>query len=145
LTEKLDYIDWLGINCIMAAADFHLADARWRLRHFQLQVDSVGLRHDARLRAVFTKAHSRGIRVIADLVLNHTSDQHPWFQEARSSPDSPKRDGTYGVTRTTSIRMQGFIFFDSETSNWSWDDQAGAYYWHRFFWHQPDLNFDNPK
>jgi len=86
-----------------------------------------------------------GMRVVMDLVLNHTSDQHPWFQSARSSPTSPHRD--YYVWSDTKNRYNDarIIFVDTETSNWTWDESAGAYYWHRFFSHQPDLNYDNPK
>ena len=91
------------------------------------------------------EAHRRGIRVVTELVINHTSDQHPWFQAARRAPaGSPERD--YYVWSETNQKYQGvrIIFSDTETSNWSWDDTAKAYYWHRFFHHQPDLNFDNP-
>ena len=82
--------------------------------------------------------------MITELVINHTSDQHPWFKEARSSPDSPKRD--YYVWSDTDDRYRGvrIIFRDTEMSNWAWDPVSKAYYWHRFFSHQPDLNYDNP-
>jgi maltose alpha-D-glucosyltransferase/alpha-amylase len=95
-------------------------------------------------RAFINAAHQRGLRVIVDLVLNHTSDQHPWFQSARSSPDSPYRD--YYVWSDDDQRYPDarIIFLDTERSNWAWDEAAGQYYWHRFFSHQPDLNFDNP-
>jgi len=85
------------------------------------------------------------MRVLADLVVNHTSDRHPWFREARSSPHSPKRD--YYVWSDTPEKYRGVrvIFKDFETSNWTWDPAARAYYWHRFFSHQPDLNYDNPQ
>ena len=90
-------------------------------------------------------AHEKGIRVITELVLNHTSDQHPWFQRARKAPPgSPERD--YYVWSDTDKRYAGtrIIFLDTEKSNWTWDEEAKAYYWHRFYAHQPDLNFDNP-
>ena len=89
-------------------------------------------------------AHERGIRVIVELVLNHTSDQHPWFQESRKSRDNPKRD--WYVWSDTDTKYQGvrIIFVDTELSNWAWDPVSKAYYWHRFFSHQPDLNYDNP-
>ena len=90
-------------------------------------------------------AHQRGIRVIADLVMNHTSSDHPWFQEARQGPDSPKRDWYVWSDDPTRYSEARIIFTDTETSNWTWDDEAQAYYWHRFFSHQPDLNFDNPE
>jgi maltose alpha-D-glucosyltransferase / alpha-amylase len=85
------------------------------------------------------------MRVIADLVMNHTSSDHPWFQEARSSPDSPKRDWYVWSDTKERYKDARIIFIDTETSNWTWDEQAGAYYWHRFFHHQPDLNYDNPE
>ena len=103
------------------------------------------VRHPRRLPRVPRRPPTTaGLRVITELVLNHTSDQHPWFQEARCSPDSPKRD--YYVWSDTDDRYRGvrIIFRDTEMSNWAWDPVSKAYYWHRFFSHQPDLNFDNP-
>ena len=98
------------------------------------------------VRAFIDAAHERGIRVIADLVMNHTSSDHAWFQEARSSAGQPQARLVRLVGRprraTTDARI---IFVDTETSNWTWDEKAGAYYWHRFFHHQPDLNYDNPE
>ncbi|MBO0800674.1 MAG: maltose alpha-D-glucosyltransferase, partial [Blastocatellia bacterium] len=90
-------------------------------------------------------AHRRGIRVIADLVLNHTSDQHPWFQESRTSRDSPKRDWYVWSETDQKYSDARIIFLDSERSNWSWDEQSQEFYWHRFFKNQPDLNYDNPE
>ena len=89
-------------------------------------------------------AHDRGIRVIIEMVLNHTSEQHPWFQESRSSQDNPRRD--WYVWSDTDTRYKGarIIFLDTEMSNWAWDPISKSYYWHRFFSHQPDLNYDNP-
>jgi maltose alpha-D-glucosyltransferase/alpha-amylase len=89
-------------------------------------------------------AHQRQMRVIVEMVLNHTSDQHPWFQESRSSRDNPKRD--WYVWSETDTRYQGvpIVFLDTEMSNWAWDPISKEYYWHRFFSHQPDLNYDNP-
>ena len=91
------------------------------------------------------EAHRRGIRVIMDLVINHTSDQHPWFKSARSSPDSEYRDWYMWSSTKNQFTEARIIFLDTETSNWTWDDEAGAYYFHRFFSHQPDLNYDNPR
>ena len=91
-------------------------------------------------------AHSRGIRVITELVLNHTSDQHPWFQRARrAKPGSVHRDFYVWSDTPEKYREARIIFQDFEISNWTWDPLAKAYYWHRFYSHQPDLNFDNPK
>ena len=91
-----------------------------------------------------TSAHERGIRIIIEMVLNHTSDQHPWFQESRSSQNNPRRD--WYVWSDTDERYKGtrIIFLDTEKSNWAWDPISKSYYWHRFFSHQPDLNYDNP-
>jgi maltose alpha-D-glucosyltransferase/alpha-amylase len=89
-------------------------------------------------------AHERGLRVITELVLNHTSDQHPWFKEARSARDSPKRDFYVWSDTDDRYREARIIFRDTELSNWAWDPVSKEYYWHRFFSHQPDLNFDNP-
>ncbi len=97
------------------------------------------------VRAFIEAAHERGIRVIADLVMNHTSSDCAWFQEARSSPDNPKRDWYVWSDDPTRYAEARIIFVDTETSNWTWDEKAGAYYWHRFFHHQPDLNYDNPE
>ena len=89
-------------------------------------------------------AHDRGIRVIIEMVANHTSDQHPWFQESRSSQDNPKRDWYVWSDTDTRYRGTRIIFLDTEMSNWAWDPISKSYYWHRFFSHQPDLNYDNP-
>ncbi|EQD60757.1 trehalose synthase, partial [mine drainage metagenome] len=91
------------------------------------------------------EAHSRGIRVIADLVLNHVSDQHQWFKEARSGRNSKKRDWFVWSDRSDKYGEARIIFIDSETSNWAWEQDSGQYYWHRFYRHQPDLNFNNAQ
>src|SRR6202000_2027639 len=88
-------------------------------------------------------AHARKIRVITELVVNHTSDQHPWFQEARSSHDNPKRDWFCWSDTDDKYKCVRIIFIDTEMSNWSWDPVSKTYYWHRFFSRQPDLNYDN--
>jgi len=97
------------------------------------------------VRIFIEAAHSRGIRVIADLVMNHTSADHEWFQQARSSPDNSYRDWYVWSDTLKRYEDARIIFIDTEPSNWSWDEQAQAYYWHRFFSHQPDLNYDNPE
>ena len=96
-------------------------------------------------KAFLDEAHKRGIRVITELVINHTSDQHPWFQRARlAPPGSPERD-FYVWSDTERFSGTRIIFLDTEKSNWTWDPVAGAFFWHRFYSHQPDLNFDNPR
>jgi maltose alpha-D-glucosyltransferase / alpha-amylase len=144
LTEKLDYLRWLGVNCIWLLPIYPspLRDGGYDIADYCDILPSYGTLID--FKTFLAEAHLRGIRVITDLVLNHTSDQHPWFQAARSSPASPYRD--WYVWSDTDQRYTGTrtIFIDTERSNWTWDEQAGAFYWHRFFSHQPDLNYDNP-
>jgi maltose alpha-D-glucosyltransferase / alpha-amylase len=144
LTEKLDYIRDLGVDCLwlMPIYPSPLKDDGYDIADFCGIHPTMGTVAD--FQALTTAAHERGIRVIADLVLNHTSDQHPWFQEARRNPDSPRRD--YYVWSDTDQKYQGvrIIFTDTELSNWTWDPVARQYFWHRFFSHQPDLNYDNP-
>jgi maltose alpha-D-glucosyltransferase / alpha-amylase len=145
LTEKLDYLQWLGVDCIWLLPMYAspLRDGGYDIADFYTVHPDYGNVED--VRALLEAAHRRGIRVIADLVMNHTSADHPWFQESRSSPDSPKRD--WYVWSDTNERYPDarIIFIDTEASNWTWDPGAGAYYWHRFFSHQPDLNYDNPE
>ena len=145
LINKLDYIEWLGVDCLWLLPFFPspLRDDGYDVADYRGVAPDYGSMED--FRAFLDEAHRRGLRVIADLVLNHTSDQHLWFQEARSSPQSPKRD--YYVWSETDKRYEKarIIFIDTEKSNWTWDPVAKAYYWHRFFSHQPDLNYDNPE
>jgi maltose alpha-D-glucosyltransferase / alpha-amylase len=144
LTEKLDYLQWLGIDCIWLLPMYRspLRDGGYDIADFLTVHEDYGGEED--VHRFVDESHQRGMRVIADLVMNHTSIDHPWFQEARSSPDSPKRNWYVWSDTTDRYRDARIIFVDTETSNWSWDDQAGAYYWHRFFSHQPDLNYDEP-
>jgi len=145
LTEKLDYLDWLGIDCVWLLPMYAspLGDGGYDISDFKAVHRDYGTVEDV---ATFIEAaHQRGIRVIADLVMNHTSIEHPWFQESRSSPDSPKRNWYVWSDDPNRYADARIIFVDSETSNWTWDEQAGAYYWHRFFHHQPDLNYDEPE
>ncbi|MFZ0996293.1 MAG: maltose alpha-D-glucosyltransferase [Candidatus Dormiibacterota bacterium] len=144
LIEKLDYLHWLGVNCLWLLPIFTSPqrDGGYDISDFYSIQPEYGTLDD--VRRLVSEAHSRGIRVITDLVVNHTSDRHPWFQESRSNPNSPKRD--WYVWSDTTARYEGarIIFTDSEVSNWTYDPEAGAYYWHRFFSHQPDLNYANP-
>jgi maltose alpha-D-glucosyltransferase/alpha-amylase len=145
LTEKLDYFQWLGIDCIWLLPMYPspLRDGGYDIADFNEIHPDYGNAEE--LRTFIDAAHQRGMRVIADLVMNHTSSDHPWFREARSSPDSPKRDWYVWSETVHRYEDARVIFVDTESSNWTWDDEAGAYYWHRFFAHQPDLNYDNPE
>ena len=144
LTNKLDYLKELGVNAVWLLPFYPspLRDDGYDIADYTSVNPSYGTIDD--FKVFLNEAHSRGIRVITEVVVNHTSDQHPWFQESRSSRDNPKRD--WYVWSDTDSRYQGvrIIFLDTEMSNWSWDPISKSYYWHRFFSHQPDLNYDNP-
>jgi maltose alpha-D-glucosyltransferase / alpha-amylase len=144
LTQKLDYLQELGTTALWLMPFFPspLRDDGYDIADYRSVHPSYGTLDD--FKKFLTGAHERGIRVIIELVLNHTSDQHPWFQESRISRDNPKRD--WYVWSETDNRYKGtrIIFLDTEMSNWAWDPISKAYYWHRFFGHQPDLNYDNP-
>ncbi len=145
LIDRLDYLSDLGITALWLLPFYPspLKDGGYDIAEYTDVHPSYGTREDvARL---LQEAHRRGIRVITELVLNHTSSDHPWFQAARrAAPGSPERE--LYVWSDTPARYEDtrIIFKDYETSNWSWDPVAKAYYWHRFYAHQPDLNFDNP-
>jgi len=145
LLGRLDYIQSLGVNCIWLLPFYRspLRDGGYDIADFREIHSDYGTLDD--FKAFLDEAHRRGLKVVTELIINHTSDQHMWFQEGRKDPHSPYRD--YYVWSDTDQRYQDarIIFTDTEPSNWSWDNVAGAYYWHRFFSHQPDLNFDNPK
>jgi maltose alpha-D-glucosyltransferase / alpha-amylase len=145
LTEKLDYLEWLGIDCIWLLPTYPspLRDGGYDIADYYSILPEYGTLDQ--FKRFLDQAHARGIRIIVDLVINHTSDQHPWFQESRRSPDSPKRD--WYVWSDTDHKYTGarIIFTDTERSNWTWDEEAQAFFWHRFFCHQPDLNYDNPE
>jgi maltose alpha-D-glucosyltransferase/alpha-amylase len=145
LTEKLDYLQWLGIDCIWLLPMYAspLRDGGYDISDFYAIHPDYGTVED--FRSFVDQAHQRGLRVIADLVVNHTSSDHPWFQEARSSRDSPKRDWYVWSDTDDRYKDARIIFIDTEPSNWTWDPVAEQYYWHRFFSHQPDLNYDNPE
>src|SRR5690348_4551168 len=145
LIEKLDYLQWLGVDCVWLLPMYPspLRDGGYDIADFFAIHPDYGTVED--FREFVEQAHQRGIRVIADLVMNHTSSEHPWFQESRSSPDGPK--GDWYVWSDTDDRWAEarIIFLDTEPSNWTFDPVRGQYYWHRFFHHQPDLNYDNPE
>jgi maltose alpha-D-glucosyltransferase/alpha-amylase len=144
LTERLDYLQWLGIDCVWLLPIFPspLRDGGYDVSDYFSILPSYGTLGD--FYEFLEAAHQRGIRVIADLVMNHTSDQHPWFQEARR-PGSPKRDWYVWSDTDQRYLDARVIFVDTESSNWTWDPEAQAFYWHRFFSHQPDLNYANPE
>ncbi len=147
LTAKLDYIQYLGVDCIWLLPIYPspLRDQGYDVTDYYSIHPDYGTLDD--FRALLTEAHRRGLRVIADLIPNHTSDQHPWFQASRN-PRHPEhtRYRDWYVWSPTDRRYQGtrIIFLDTEKSNWTWDPLRGEFYWHRFFYHQPDLNYDNP-
>jgi maltose alpha-D-glucosyltransferase/alpha-amylase len=144
LTERLDYLQWLGIDCIWLLPIFPspLRDGGYDVSDYFSILPSYGTLGD--FYEFLEAAHDHGMRVIADLVMNHTSDQHPWFQEARR-PGSPKRDWYVWSDTDQRYLDARVIFVDTESSNWTWDPEAQAFYWHRFFSHQPDLNYANPE
>ena len=145
LLSKLDYLQELGITCIWLLPFFAspLRDDGYDIADYMTVHPSYGTLED--FQTVLHAAHDRGLQVMIELVVNHTSDQHAWFQRARlAPPGSPERD--YYVWSDTDEKYKDarIIFTDTEKSNWTWDPIAKAYYWHRFFSHQPDLNYDNP-
>ncbi len=146
LTEKLDYVKDLGVNTIWLLPFYPspLRDDGYDVADYRNVHASYGTRAD--FQHFVREAHRRDLRVITELIVNHTSDQHPWFQAARRAPKgSSKRDWYVWSDDPEKYRGTRIIFTDTEKSNWAWDDVAKAYYWHRFFSHQPDLNFDNPQ
>ena len=145
ITMKLDYLRDIGITCIWLLPFYKspLRDDGYDISDYYSIQPEYGNLSD--FKVFLQEAHARGIRVIADLVLNHVSDQNAWFQEAIKNPQSPKKD--WFVWSDTEDRYKGvrIIFTDTETSNWAWEPHVKQYYWHRFYSHQPDLNYDNPE
>ncbi len=144
LTEKLDYLQWLGVDCLWLPPfyDSPLRDGGYDIRDFRAVLDEFGTVED--FKVLLDEAHARGIRVITDLVMNHTSDTHEWFQQSRTDPDGPYGDFYVWTDDPDTYSGARIIFVDTEDSNWTYDPVRGQYYWHRFFSHQPDLNYDNP-
>lgn len=145
LIEKLDYIQDLGIDTIWLLPFYPspLRDDGYDIADYEGINPVYGNMDDCK--RLLDEAHKRGLRVITELVINHTSDQHPWFQAARRAPiGSVQRDFYVWSETDKKYEDTRIIFVDTEKSNWTWDELAGAYYWHRFFHHQPDLNYDNP-
>jgi maltose alpha-D-glucosyltransferase/alpha-amylase len=145
LTEKLDYVRDLGVDAIWLLPFYPspLRDDGYDIADYRAVHPAYGTLDD--FRRFLDEAHRRGLRVITELVINHTSDQHEWFQRARRAPrGSPERDFYVWSDDPRKYPDARIIFTDTEKSNWTWDEVAGQYFWHRFFSHQPDLNFENP-
>ncbi len=144
LTQRLDHLEQLGITAIWLLPFYPspLRDDGYDISDYTSIHPSYGTMED--FRTFLDAAHARGLKVITELVLNHTSDQHAWFQESRSSTDNPRRDWYVWSDSVDRYQQARIIFLDSELSNWAWDPVSRSYYWHRFFSHQPDLNFDCP-
>ncbi|HEY7859422.1 MAG TPA: maltose alpha-D-glucosyltransferase [Candidatus Nanopelagicales bacterium] len=143
LTARLDYLQWLGVDCIWLPPFFPspLRDGGYDVADYTEVAADIGTLVD--FRALLEAVHARDMRIIIDFVMNHTSDQHEWFQQSRTDPDGPY--GDFYVWSDTDDRYADarIIFVDTEASNWTWDPVRQAYFWHRFYSHQPDLNFDN--
>jgi maltose alpha-D-glucosyltransferase/alpha-amylase len=146
LLEKLDYLEDLGVTAIWLLPFYPspLRDDGYDIADYYTINKTYG---DLKIfKQLIKEAHQRGLKIITELVINHTSDQHPWFQRARKAkPGSPHREYYVWSDDPNKYKDARIIFTDTEPSNWSWDPVAKSYYWHRFFSHQPDLNFDNPK
>ncbi len=146
LREKLDYLEELGVNAVWLLPFYPspLKDDGYDIADHMAVHPAYGSMQD--FQDFLKDAHGRGMRVITELVLNHTSDEHPWFQRARRAPSGSRWRDFYVWSDTLERYEEARVIFkDFESSNWAWDPVAGAYYWHRFYAHQPDLNFDNPE
>jgi maltose alpha-D-glucosyltransferase/alpha-amylase len=144
LTEKLDYVQWLGVDCLWLPPFYPspLRDGGYDVSDYKDVLPELGTLED--FSRFVRVAHERGMRVIVDFVMNHTSDQHAWFQSSREDPDGPFGDFYVWADDDTGYPDARIIFVDTETSNWTFDPVRRQYFWHRFFSHQPDLNYDNP-
>ena len=144
LTEKLDYLHWLGVDCLWLPPFYPspLRDGGYDVSDYKGVLPELGTLED--FSRFVRLAHDRGMRVIVDFVINHTSDQHPWFQSSREDPDGPYGDFYVWADDDTGYPDARIIFVDTETSNWTFDPVRRQYFWHRFFSHQPDLNYENP-
>ncbi len=145
LTGRLDYLQWLGVDCIWLLPIYAspLRDGGYDISDFTSVLPDFGNIGD--FVELVDGAHERGMRVIADLVMNHTSDAHPWFQASRTDPEGPFGDFYVWSDADDRFPEARVIFVDAEHSNWTYDTVRGQYYWHRFFAHQPDLNYENPR
>jgi maltose alpha-D-glucosyltransferase / alpha-amylase len=145
LIEKLPYLQDLGVTCLWILPHYPspLRDDGYDIADYYAVHPEYGTLAD--FQRMVDEAHKRDIRILSELVVNHTSDQHAWFQEGRHDPKSPKRDFYVWSDTDDKYKAARIIFLDTERSNWTWDPVAKQYYWHRFFSHQPDLNYDNPE
>jgi len=145
LIDRLDYLQWLGIDCLWLPPFFPspLRDGGYDVADYTAIASQYGTVAD--FQDLISEAHARGMRLVIDLVMNHTSDQHPWFQASRSDPEGPYGDFYVWSDDNTRYQDARIIFVDTETSNWTFDPVRRQYFWHRFFSHQPDLNFENPR
>jgi maltose alpha-D-glucosyltransferase/alpha-amylase len=145
LTQKLDYLHDLGVDCIWLMPIYRspLRDDGYDISDYYNIAETFGTVED--FKTLLEEAHKRNMRVIMDLVLNHTSDEHPWFKAARADRNSPYRNYYVWTDTDQKYKDARIIFLDTEPSNWTWDEATGQYYWHRFYASQPDLNFDNPE
>jgi maltose alpha-D-glucosyltransferase/alpha-amylase len=145
ITERLDHIQWLGADCLWLLPFYQspLRDGGYDISDFFSILPEYGDLAD--VVQLIEECHKRDLRVIADLVMNHTSDAHAWFQESRQDRTNPKADWYVWSDDDTRYPDARIIFVDTERSNWSWDPVREQFYWHRFFSHQPDLNYDNPE
>ncbi|AYD90939.1 maltose alpha-D-glucosyltransferase [Actinomyces sp. 2119] len=144
LISRLDYLAWLGVDCIWIPPFYPspMRDGGYDVSDYTAVDPRYGTMED--FREMVHQAHQRGIRVVIDMVLNHTSDTHPWFQASRSDPEGPYGDFYVWRDDDSGYPDTRIIFVDTEESNWAYDVERGQFYWHRFFSHQPDLNYDNP-
>ena len=142
--SKLDYLEALGVDCIwiLPICPSPLVDDGYDVSDYRDIHPDYGSLDD--FKALVEGVHARGMRLIVDVVVNHTSDQHPWFVEARAARNSPRRDWYVWSDTPDRYKEARIIFQDTESSNWAYDPQSGQYYWHRFYSQQPDLNYDNP-
>lgn len=144
LIQRLDYLQWLGVDCLWLPPFYAspLRDGGYDIADYKAVLPEFGTLPE--FTELVSQAHARGIRIVTDLVMNHTSDQHPWFQASRAEPDGPY--GDFYVWSDTDDRYNDarIIFVDTEVSNWTFDPVRRQFFWHRFFSHQPDLNFENP-
>ncbi|MEW6927411.1 maltose alpha-D-glucosyltransferase [Trueperella pyogenes] len=145
LIGHLDYLQWLGVDCLWIPPFYPspMRDGGYDVSNFTAISPEYGTIEE--FGELIEQAHRRGIRIIIDLVINHTSDQHPWFQSSRSNPDGPFGDFYVWRDDDAEYADARIIFIDTEASNWTFDPVRRQYFWHRFFSHQPDLNYENPK